>query len=157
LITEYKVRVLLGLGVLGCLLGLTSRASWAFSHYMSNPPLDSGSLRGVQGLAMVVLYTGPAAYGWPTVADLRDDLQRWLLNGGIRLLTDDELRRTPGMPLLSVSVHKDLNEYSDPPRLEVVVGLHQGVALDAGGARAFVPTWVYGQGNRIILKVLPSL
>ena len=129
-------RVLIGLAVLWGIVGLLGVESWALDSERTR-----ATLRGIEGVRVVIegLESEVERAGL-TTQQLQTDVELRLRLAGIRVLTDEESRRTPGQPLLYVNVNV-LLQSDGLAAYSIEVALRQRAALETDGSPATVETW----------------
>ena len=113
--------------------------SWA-----GDSPSARATLRGLEGVHVLVESLRPEVeQAGLTRQQLQTDVELRLRLAGIRVLTDEESRRTPGNPCLYVNVNVML--HSDAlAAYSVEVALEQQAALEIDSSLAIVKTWDVG-------------
>jgi hypothetical protein len=133
--------VLVGLGVLGCLLGLAGRETWAQDNEDTR-----ATLRGVEGVLVFVEDLGDEVeHAGLTRQQIRTDVELRLRKAGIRILTEAERVGMPGAPWLSVNVIVYLHPDTRLAAFRIDVSLQQLAFLATDGSRALVSTWSVGK------------
>ena len=133
--------VLVGLGVLGCLLGLAGRETWAQDNEDTR-----ATLRGVEGVLVFVEDLGDdVEHAGLTRQQIRTDVELRLRKAGIRILTEAERVGMPGAPWLSVNVIVYLHPDTRLAAFRIDVSLQQLAFLATDGSRALVSTWSVGE------------
>jgi hypothetical protein len=142
--TTRMSRVLLELVALGCLLGLTSSATWTI-----DVDATRATLRSVQGLSVFVETFGPdMQQGGLSKQQLTTDTELRLRQAGIPVLPQANVPGVPGAAFL----YLDLNiiRVGEFPIVaySVSVSVHQAAFLASDSSSALVATWdVRAVGN----------
>lgn len=136
-----------------CLWSIYASVSFAQPHENSTQEeLARETLRGLVGVAVTIEDLAPdAERDGLTENQLQADVEHQLRQAGIRVLMDDERRRTPGTPVLSVRVgtYKSGDVYSlcielsllqatvlkREPHLERLTATWRARGVGSGGAR----------------------
>jgi hypothetical protein len=119
--------------------GLAGGMSWA-----SDSPSERATLRGLEGVYVLIESLDPKVeQAGLTTQQLQTDVELRLRLAGIRVLTDEESRRTPGNPCLYVNVNV-LLQSDGRAAYSVKVALEQRAALETDSSLATVGTWGVG-------------